>query len=48
MGMHATEHHCGICAHIQFRDDWERTPYCTYREEVVAIEVGNVCDAFER
>lgn len=46
--IHATGPHCGVCAHVTFQDDWDRTPYCTHRGEPVAIEVGDVCEAFER
>lgn len=40
--------HCGVCRHVSFGDDWNRTPYCTLRNQVASIDVGDVCSAFAR
>lgn len=38
--------HCGVCQHVRFLDDWDRTPYCCQKERVTEIDVGNVCTEF--
>lgn len=38
--------HCGVCQHVTFRGDWDRTPYCTLRDRAASIDVGDVCPAF--
>jgi hypothetical protein len=38
--------HCGICRHVRFRDDWDRTPYCSEQERPAEIRVGEVCSSF--
>lgn len=38
--------HCGVCDHVYFGDDWERTPYCTEHERAASIRVNDVCSAF--
>ncbi|MFB6150688.1 MAG: hypothetical protein ABEJ40_02670 [Haloarculaceae archaeon] len=42
----ATGPHCGVCRHVTFLGDWERTPYCARWEEPTDISVGEVCTAF--
>lgn len=39
--------HCGVCHHVRFLADWERTPYCTHWEEPTELRVGEVCSGFE-
>lgn len=39
--------HCGVCHHVTFLADWERTPYCTLHELETGLDVGEVCSAFE-
>jgi hypothetical protein len=46
-GVAATGPHCGVCEHVTFGDDWERTPRCTKWDEVTSIDVHSVCEAFE-
>lgn len=38
--------HCGVCQHMYFRADWDRTPYCSKREQTIEIQVGDVCSEF--
>lgn len=38
--------HCGSCEHVHFRDDWNRTPYCSYHDRETEIRVGDVCSQF--
>lgn len=38
--------HCGICSHVYFGDDWDRTPYCTAWDRPTEIDVGDVCSKF--
>jgi len=38
--------HCGVCRHVRFLDDWDRTPYCSRTERVTEIDVGTVCTEF--
>lgn len=45
--IHASAPHCGVCVHVTFQDDWDRTPYCTHLDESVEIVVGDACDSFE-
>lgn len=39
--------HCGVCEHVTFEGDWERTPHCSYWEQSTSIVVGRVCDEFD-
>lgn len=39
--------HCGLCEHVEFLDDWNRTPYCTHHGQETEIRVGDVCSQFE-
>lgn len=43
----AEEPHCGVCEHVYFRGDWDRTPYCVEREQATEIRVGDICSSFE-
>lgn len=38
--------HCGVCQHVYFRADWDRTPHCSKWDESTEIDVGDVCSAF--
>lgn len=38
--------HCGICQHVEFRDDWNRTMYCIIWQETTEIDVGSICSVF--
>ncbi|AUX09470.1 acetyltransferase [Halalkaliarchaeum desulfuricum] len=38
--------HCGVCEHVYFQDDWERTPFCAEWNKETSIRVGEVCSAF--
>lgn len=38
--------HCGVCRHVSFQADWERTPYCVEQDRPVTIRVGEVCPSF--
>ena len=43
----ARDLHCGICGHITFQGDWDRTPYCTHWDRSTTLDIGSVCEAFE-
>lgn len=43
----ASEPHCGVCKYLRFRDDWERTSYCTVMDQTTSITVGDICSEFE-
>lgn len=45
-GLVAKEPHCGICEHVRFQGDWDRTPYCVEQAESIEISVGEFCSSF--
>lgn len=42
----AEDRHCGVCQHVTFREDWDRTPYCSLKDRAISIRVGDVCAEF--
>lgn len=38
--------HCGVCRHVRFGDDWERTPQCERWGAPTRLSVGEVCSGF--
>lgn len=42
----AARPHCGVCEHVFFLDDWDRSPYCAHWSHPTAIRVGDVCSAY--
>lgn len=42
----ASEPHCGVCDHLYFDADWERTPRCTVWGQATTIRVGDICEKF--
>ena len=38
--------HCGVCQHVYFQGDWDRSPYCSQWDDPTQIRVGSVCSAF--
>lgn len=42
----ASAPHCGVCEHVYFLGDWNRSPYCARHDRPVSITVGDVCSAF--
>lgn len=42
----AEKPHCGVCRHVHFGDDWERTPHCAEFEQSTAVRPGAICSKF--
>lgn len=42
----AGEPHCGVCRHVDFRDDGGPTPRCSKWNRPASIRIGEVCSSF--